>query len=760
MNELTDLQYFQVAVPGPFLQPLDYAFEPMAGQPVPVIGGRVWVPFRNKQIVGVVVGDALPDYDLAKIKTITEVIDAEPILDAQLLQLLQWAAYYYHEPIGNVMQTALPKRLRQGEAAKAQGVPIWQLTQDWQTAAQPVKASAKVQQALIDFLQQGAATAEKLNAQFNSWRTPMKRLVELGVVEQETGSCLQHPDFPEILPKNAKIPSPDVLNTKKVSLNAEQQAAVDAVMQEKNEQGFQPFLLQGVTGSGKTETYLGMIEQVVAQGQQALVLIPEIGLTPQTVKRFEAYLQQPVAVMHSGLSDVERHCAWHAVRTEAVKVLLGTRSALFTPFQNLGLCIMDEEHDLSFKQQDGFRYSARDLLVRRAQLHGVPVVLGSATPSFESLHNVEAGRYQLLMLTQRAANAAMPTMKLLDVRGERIDEGVSNALKQAMKTHLAAGNQILLFLNRRGFAPVLMCDDCGWQAACPQCEHNMTFHQQFHECRCHHCGHQVKAPTHCPECESEAFVHLGQGTERIEQALQADFPEAKILRIDRDTTRNKGQMAALTAQAEKGEADILIGTQMLAKGHHFPKVTLVGILDIDQGLFSADFRAPERMGQLLVQVAGRAGRADLPGEVMIQSRQPEHPQLRQLVVHGYEAFAQTALQQRKETDLPPYAYQILLRAESVNPQDAFSFLNFIKQQLSLVKMPELADNYVEALGPVTAPMLRRQGRFRYQLLLQSNQRRLLQGWFAAIEPLLYQKPAQTLARKVRWSIDVDPLEML
>ena len=741
---LKALPVCQVAVPGPFLQPLDYLVP--EGQPLPVVGGRVWVKVRNRKVVGVVTGLGAPSYEVSKLKPIEEGIDQVPIFDESLFKLLKWAAHYYHEPIGYVMQTALPKRLRQGEAAEVPGIPVWSLAEDWQIKAQAVAKRAKVQWQLIEALKQGALTAVQLNLQFKNWRTPLKRLQALSVVEEGVQSCLPSVSL-----------SGMAFSSKKHVLNAEQQQAVETVLARP---GFAAYLLKGVTGSGKTEAYLGMIEQVLAQGQQALVLIPEIGLTPQTVARFEAFLQQPVAVMHSGLSDKERHAAWHQIRTGQVKVLLGTRSALFTPFQNLGLCILDEEHDLSFKQQDGFRYSARDCLVRRAQLAQVPVVLGSATPSFESLYNVKIGRYQLLTLSQRAANAQMPSMKLLDVRGERIHEGVSNALKQAMRQHLAAGQQVLLFLNRRGFAPVLMCDDCGWQASCPNCQHFMTFHQAANECRCHHCGHQVKAPTHCPSCDSTAFVHIGQGTERLEHALQTEFPDAHILRIDRDTTRHKGQMAEKTALAAKGEADILIGTQMLAKGHHFPKVTLVGILDIDQGLFSADFRSAERMGQLMIQVAGRAGRAALPGEVLIQSRQPENPLLRQLVQQGYDAFAETGLQQRQAAELPPYAYQILLRAESVHPQDAFNFLNYVKQQLNLVKMPELAaKEYVEALGPVTAPMVRRQGRYRYQLLLQASQRRLLQGWFSAIEPLLYQKPATELSRKVRWSIDVDPLEM-
>ncbi|BBP42447.1 primosomal protein N' [Thiosulfativibrio zosterae] len=747
----------EVAVAGPFLTPLSYLLDSTATAALPVVGGRVRVPFRSKSLVGVVMavqtfvdeqalqaGCAALSLNLKKLKSIEAVLDTAPLFSAKDMELLKWASFYYHEPIGNVMQTALPKRLRQGEVPEVEGVTSWVLApQSIRETLPPLPANAKQQLALIDCLSESQAlSAEHLNAQLNHWRTPMKRLLDLGWVQETTSPCLNW---------HSKLTRPGHI------LNAEQQVAVDAVDFDK---GYQAFLLEGITGSGKTEVYLGMIERCLHLGKQVLVLVPEIGLTPQTVQRFEAYLQQPVAVMHSGLNDKERQCAWWLVQSGRVQVLLGTRSAVFTPFANLGLCIMDEEHDLSFKQQDGFRYSARDCLVRRAHLEKVPVVLGSATPSLESLYNAQTQRYAWLKLQQRAAGAQLPNVQLLDIRGEKLAEGVSTPLRKLMAQHLADQGQVLLFLNRRGFAPVLMCHDCGWQAACPSCDANMTYHQQVNELRCHHCGYQHKAPHTCPHCQSAEFVKVGQGTERLEETIQSWFPEESLLRIDADTTRLKGQMAELTQQAKEGKARILIGTQMLAKGHHFPQVTLVGLLDIDQGLFSSDFRAAERMAQLIVQVSGRAGRAEKTGTVMIQTHHPEHPLLKTLVAEGYEAFAKQALLGREEAGLPPYEYQILIRAEAIDAQAGWQFLNEIKFSLQSLKPTLLAQASsqvnAQVMGPVAAPMMRRQGRYRYQLLLQSNHRGTLHQWLGQVESRIY---ASKLTAKVRWSIDVDPQEM-
>lgn len=736
----------KVAVSGPFLSPLDYVFDE-ACAPVPVVGGRVRVPFRNRTVVGLVMGTSdTSEYDVDKLKKVEAVLDEKPLFSQSHLTFIQWAAHYYHEPIGEVVQSALPKKLRAGEPAEVAGLPVWKLTEAGRKIDLSVlPKNARHQQGLLTHLQQckRPQSASQLNAKLEQWRPALKKFIHNGWVEESRGLCFEF----------------EAEGSGKKKLNNEQQAAVEAVCQLEPGR-FATFLLEGITGSGKTEVYLGMIDAVLKRGQQALVLVPEIGLTPQMVDRFAAHLNQPVALMHSGLNDAERHCAWHLVRSGQVKVLLGTRSAVFAPFQNLGLAIIDEEHDLSFKQQEGFRYSARDLLIRRGFENRIPVVLGSATPSIDSLHNVEAGRYRHLVLKTRAANAQLPAIKLLDVRGEKIQEGVSRPLQTAMQSHLQAGDQVLLFLNRRGFAPVLMCHECGWQAQCPSCDANMTFHQsgglQGH-LRCHHCGYQAVAPQLCPSCQSTEFVKVGQGTERLTETIQAWFPDKKVVRIDRDTTRQKGKMAELTGLARSGEADILIGTQMLAKGHHFPHVTLVGLLDIDQGLFGVDFRAPERMAQLILQVAGRAGRGEKKGEVLIQTHHPDHPMFAVLLKSGYSSFAKETLRAREKAHLPPFCYQVMVRAEANQSQDGMNFLNALKATLKQAQ--ETSDGNrpdMQLWGPVPAPMERRQGRYRYQLLLQSESRSQLHYVLGQVEPLIYKSP---LSRKVRWSLDVDPQEM-
>ncbi|MEA1990235.1 MAG: primosomal protein N' [Pseudomonadota bacterium] len=753
----------KVAVPGPFLFPLDYLLEPevdllTTDESSAVIGGRVWVPFRNKKIVGLVMDiSESADFEISKIKSISEVIDIDPLFNKTQLGLFNWASHYYHEPIGDVIMTALPKRLRAGENAEINGMQYWQLSAEGQskTLDDISKRALRQRKVFEQFIDRGLQSESDLNAELENWRSAVKTFTEKGWLETTNGPCLRESNY---------APAPNH------PLNSAQQSAVDAVVDSQAKQTqFKAFLLEGITGSGKTEVYLGMIESMLKQGKQVLVLVPEIGLTPQMVSRFEAYLQTRVAALHSGLNDSERHCAWHLIRTGQIQVLLGTRSAIFTPFKNLGLCIIDEEHDLSYKQQEGFRYSARDLMVQRAYREKLPVVLGSATPSLETLHNAQTDRYQHLHLKQRAGVAKLPSLKLLDIRGEKVQEGVSRPLKTAMKKHLEAGGQTLLFLNRRGFSPVLMCHDCGWQAACPSCDANMTFHMTQGQnsdgsvagyLQCHHCDEQMAKPSCCPSCESEEFVNVGQGTERLEETIKEWFPDKRILRIDRDTTRLKGSMAELTGIAQRGEADILIGTQMLAKGHHFPNVTLVGLLDIDQGLFSADYRAAERMAQLILQVSGRAGRAEKAGEVLIQTHHPDHPLLTTLIKKGYTAFADKALLERQSALLPPFKYQILIRAEATSPQDGMAFLDSLKAGLENYWRQwvdaKLVEGNIDFWGPVSAPMLRRQGRYRYQLMLQSKNRADLHRLLTEMQPHIYTSP---LTRKVRWSIDVDPQEM-
>jgi primosomal protein N' (replication factor Y) len=583
-------------------------------------------------------------------------------------------------------------------------------------------------------------TEDALNLELEQWREPMRKLVEKGLVEVI--------DELPLLKSTAATAS----NSACLELNEAQKNSVESVTAASGR--FAPFLLEGVTGSGKTEVYLQVIQHQIADDKQALVLIPEIALTPQLISRFQERFTVPVVALHSGLSDRERLNAWLAARDGRAQVVIGTRSAVFTPFKQLGLIVVDEEHDPSFKQQEGFRYSARDVAVRRAQQLNIPIVLGTATPSLETLHNARTDKYHHLVLPERAGNAAHPKVRILDVRGERMQEGLSAPLLDHMRKHLHAGNQVMLFLNRRGFAPTLLCHECGWVSECKRCDSHMTFHLSRNRLRCHHCGSERPLDKTCPQCNGD-LIPIGLGTERIEQTLAAMFPETPLVRIDRDTTRRKGALEKKLAEVHQGDAKILLGTQMLAKGHHFPNVTLVGVIDVDQGLFSADFRAIERMAQLVVQVAGRAGRAERSGEVLIQTHQPQHPLLQTLVSEGYGAFAQQALQEREAAHLPPFSYIALLRAEAVNADAAFQFL-----EEASVMAREYGSRFglhdVHIQGPVPAPMEKRAGRYRVQLLLQAEKRarlhKLLTPWIRHLEGV-------KSGRKVRWSLDVDPIDM-
>lgn len=532
-------------------------------------------------------------------------------------------------------------------------------------------------------------------------------------------------------------------------LNPAQQQAVTTILQRGDQ--FHCFLLDGVTGSGKTEVYLAVLQQVLATGKQALVLVPEIGLTPQTIARFAASLPYSMAVLHSNLTENERLQTWLDAKNGAVKLIIGTRSAVFTEFANLGVIVVDEEHDLSYKQQDNFRYSARDLAIRRAQLLNVPIILGSATPSLESLQNALSERYQLLNLPERAGGAIPPQFQLVDLRGQQLASGLAPTTLTAMRQHLEREQQVLLFLNRRGFATVLLCHECGWTANCPRCDTPFTLHDATQRLQCHHCAKQQRIPEHCPECKHTQLLPLGVGTERLETHLTKLLPDIEIIRIDRDTTRRKNSLEQKLETVTDGKKQILIGTQMLAKGHHFPNVTLVVVLNADNGLFSTDFRAAERIGQLLIQVAGRAGRATQPGKVLIQTYQPDHPLLNTLIDDGYNAFAQQLLIERQAAQLPPFAFLALLRAESTEATAPERFLLEVKQWCL-----EQNNSTIKILGPIAAPMPKRAGKHRAQLLLQTGHRTALQTLLATLRQHL-----ETLktARQVRWSLDIDPQEL-
>ena len=724
----------EIAVPSPLLRSFDY-LAPRAGlHETPRPGSRVLVPFGHRKVVGVLLAVRQhSDVPAAKLKHALKILDREPVLDASLMALLNWTARYYHHPIGETLATALPALLRKPGSLPSLQEQVWRLSAAGrQLDKQPTRAPRQAQVLEILAQQPQGLPREALPVPL----AVLKTLQDKGWIE--------YVDAP-----TAQAPAAVTATGNGHALTAQQQQAVEAVQAGFGK--FQTFLLEGVTGSGKTEVYLRLIEPLLEQQQQVLVLVPEIGLTPQLIERFRQRFAVDIAVLHSGLNDSQRLRAWQRAASGDARLILGTRSAIFTPLKNPGLIIVDEEHDNSLKQQEGLRYSARDLAIWRARQLDIPILLGSATPSLESLYNAQQGRYRLLELPERAGSALAPHMRLLDLRGQGMRDLLSETLLQAMRAHLANDGQILLFLNRRGFAPVLLCHACGWVAECRRCDARMTLHQRHGELRCHHCGSQRRIDAFCPACGSSELLGLGEGTERIEHALQEHFPEVPLLRIDRDTTRRKGELEAALSDAESGRARILLGTQMLAKGHHFPAVTLAAILDADQGLFSTDFRASERLAQMIIQVAGRAGRADRPGEVMIQTHHPDHPLLRQLVESGYPAFAQAALAERAETLLPPCASMALLRADATQANYPHDFLEAARQ----LAEPALNER-IQLWGPVPAPMERRAGRYRAQLLLQSSQRadlqQLLQNWIPRLDSIQG-------ARRVRWSIDVDPLDM-
>lgn len=534
-----------------------------------------------------------------------------------------------------------------------------------------------------------------------------------------------------------------------LTLNEHQQLAFDQITQTTN---FQPFLLDGITGSGKTEIYLQCTEQVLQKQQQVLILVPEISLTPQTLVRFQQRFSDAIVPIHSGLTDSKRLKHWLQAQSGEAKIVIGTRSAIFTPMPSLGLIIIDEEHDASFKQHSGFRYSARDLAMVRSQIQNCPIILGSATPSIESLYNVQRKRYHYLHLPVRAGNAKPPTFHIIDLRNKKLKHGISEPLLKEISNHLEQKNQVLIFLNRRGFAPALLCHKCGWTADCKRCATKMTLHNNPKRLICHHCTSIRQPDSICAACGSSQLMHVGLGTERLEYMLEKQFPDANLVRIDRDTTRRKGSLQEKLADIESGKSQILIGTQMLTKGHHFPNVTLVAIVDADSGLYCGDFRASERMAQILIQVAGRAGREQKTGHVYIQTHFPEHPLFQELIQHGYNKAAERLLKERRLAKLPPFTSHALLRAESVKQEQLFTFLDAIREKAELT-LPET----IKLLGPIPAPLERKKNRYRGQLLIQSKHRSILQKW---LPKLINMIEDLKVSRAVHWTLDVDPLDMM
>jgi len=694
----------------------------------PPLGVRVRVPFGRRRLIGILVGLSHESTVAAdKLKCALEILDRSPVFDPVTFELLRWAAEYYHQPPGEVFAAALPVSLRNGQPTQ---------TMPAKPPKQPKSAKPRSKSA-------AKAATQTVAAQ------PATAQPATAALAAQPQSQPQQPQ-----PQAQAPPLPMIVRPSDLELNAGQAQCVAAIVGTLS--SFAPHLLQGVTGSGKTEVYLRVIAAALAESGQALVLVPEIALTPQLVERFSARFSRGVIALHSGLTPKERGDAWRAAHSGAARIVIGTRSAVFTSLPKLALIVVDEEHDASYKQQEGFRYSARDLAVVRARLAQVPIILGSATPSLETLENAATGRYARHLLPLRPGAATAPRMALVDLRKHAVEQGLSTPAMQAIERHLGAGGQVIVFLNRRGYAPSLFCNACGWVAPCAHCDARMTLHRRARQLRCHHCGAHGPVPETCGNC-GQPLNPVGQGTERVEETLARLFPQAPLARLDRDTASARGAIQSVLERVHSGDARILVGTQMLTKGHHFPDVSLVVILDADQGLFASDFRAAERLAQTITQVAGRAGRGRLAGEVLIQTEFPEHPLLQRLIADGYEGFAIGALQERREAGWPPYSRLAMLRAEAKDSAGLDAFLHAaLRSGAELEKSRGQGADAVKVQGPAAALMARRADHFRAHLLIETASRsalqRFLKDWLPRVESL-------SGPTGLRWSIDVDPLEV-
>lgn len=718
----------RVALDVPVAGLFDYDTAGHALQP----GHLVVVPFGRRRQVGIVFEvtqrSTVPD---ARLRCVERMLPVEPLAQTAI-QLIRFCSDYYHHPIGQVALAALPTALRKTAYAAPKVRSCFVLTDAGRALSlEQFPPRATAMRRLMSAMRAGGGMHES-QARAITPRAPalMRDWVGRGWVEQQ-------PEETEQVGATA-VAAPEP--------TAEQRLAIDRISASFG--SFSPWLIEGVTGSGKTEVYFRLIEKVLEAGRQTLLMVPEINLTPQLEARFASrFPGVAMASLHSGLAEGERCERWLRATGGQAQVVLGTRLSLFTPLPRIGLIIVDEEHDGSFKQQDGVRYSARDLAVFLGSLHRVPVVLGSATPSLESYHNARSGRFGYLRLTHRPA-AERPVIRIVELR-DAPPHGMSNDVLDAVARRLAQGEQSLVFLNRRGFAPALMCASCGWAAECGRCSARVVWHLHDKVLRCHHCGHEERLPRACPECGNQDLRGLGQGTQRLEQALAERFPAARVLRIDRDSTRRKNAWRAMREDIHADRADVLVGTQMLAKGHDFPKLTLVAIVNPDAALYATDFRAAERLLQQLMQVAGRAGRADRAGEVLVQTRFPAHPAYRALLAQDYAGFADQLLEERRGAGFPPFVYQAVLRAEAHDERAVETFLGHA------AKLAADAPAGVVLYDPVPATLARVAGRHRWHLLVQAPARAALQRFLAAWQPQI----AQGRSSRVRWAIDVDPLDL-
>ena len=733
-------ELIDVLVPIPVLEKFSYL--PVKGSRVlPKPGSRVLIPFGRRTLVGVVWKiSKLDKSDKRKYKHIKEILDDSPLLDTHALKLAEWSSRYYHYPLGEIISYFFPPSLRKGEEAKFRQAKYLELTSRGEFLDMKLLENAPAQKKLITLLQEKHEVSITSLKAFGISSASVKSLINKGFIRS----------FSRELSPYKQLDDKKSLSPKK--LNKEQSLAVSKIKaaQDKN----MTFLLDGITGSGKTEVYLQAIKEIIGQGKQALILIPEIGLAPQAEERFRDYFGDRVMSFHSAKNDREKVDAWLGASKGLVDIIIGTRSSVFLPMKKLGIIVVDEEHDLSFKQMDKFRYSARDMALYRAKLEKIPVVLASATPSLETLKNAKDAKFETLRLNKRATGASLPNINAIDLRGKELNEGMSNHLLEATESELEKGNQVLIFLNRRGYASSLICKTCGWISNCDRCDALMTVHKKPLKLQCHHCEAQKEFPDRCPKCSSKDFLQYGYGTERIEEYLQIRFPKIKTLRIDSDSTRKKESLTGYFDLIKKGEPMILLGTQLLAKGHHFPNVTLVGILDADSGLFSADFRGSERVAQLMTQVSGRAGREEKSGQVILQTYCPDHPQIEEIINGTYQSFAQRLLEERRTSKTPPYFFQVKVYAES--PKSIVS-RDFIRSLINRISIDNSISKDLRIVGPLPSLMEKKSGVYRWELNIFSKNRSQLHKYLDLVQSKLYDP---STSKQVRWSIDVDPLSSL
>lgn len=733
-----DGRIVEVAVFAPVRRTFDYLLPSKSSSADDVVGRRALVPFGRSTRVGIVLRRKSSSVlQSNRLKDISKFLDSTPILSSQSLELVHWASLYYHHPIGEVAASMLPTRMRRRNGSSVKKSKVWRLTQTGSEIVSETDNRAHRQKQLLVLLGQGSCTQESFSELDFEWRPVLRRLLAKRWVE-------------EVEDRLETVFSVEESSSSSILLNDEQRGAVHQIATHLGE--FAAIVVHGVTGSGKTEVYLQVVESCLNRGKQSLLLVPEIGLTRQLVNRFRERFGSRVGVMHSGLRESERLATWERCTRGELGLLVGTRSAVWTPLPELALIIVDEEHDQSYKQQDGFRYSARDIATVRAQLDGIPVVLGSATPSLETLANVRRGKYLYTRITSRPRNISMPRVTLIDVRGIPLTSGLSSELVDAIKASLDRKGQVMLFLNRRGYSPLLICRGCGEPQRCDRCDSYLVYHKAPETVRCHHCDKKWTAIRLPSCCSDPSPTHIGLGTERIEESIRELFPKKSVRRIDRDSVRRKGYFDGVLTEVAEGRVDILIGTQMLAKGFDFSNVALVGVVDTDSRLYSVDFRAEERLAQLLIQVAGRAGRASSTGRVLVQTHQPHHPVLRQIIEHGYDGYAEKALRQREEAGLPPYSAMTILRADSRQPTEALKFLGLVRNVLNSPVQEDFEVSY-----PIPAFMERRAGKYRALIVIRANSRvrsgQLLETHLSRID---------AIARRshVRWSLDVDPQDTL